>query len=184
MNLAVALTLDVTAAAFVALALAIALKWYRERGRATGMLAASLISLGVVAGLGRLQDSNHPNALLSIISVEAFLASAYFVLLFRNEFIPLSSRARLAANALLGASLLVGLALPTVFQRAPQPVLTALGFEVVGAWAVFIGEPIVRFWLASRSLPAVQKARLRFLSFGFAVLIGVLVVDVLGGAAL
>ncbi|HET7420283.1 MAG TPA: HAMP domain-containing sensor histidine kinase, partial [Candidatus Dormibacteraeota bacterium] len=46
------------------------------------------------------------------------------------------------------------------------------------------GEPIVRFWLASRSLPAVQKARLRFLSFGFAVLIGVLVVDVLGGAAL
>jgi signal transduction histidine kinase len=45
------------------------------------------------------------------------------------------------------------------------------------------GEPIVRFWLASRNLPSVQKARMRALSFGFAVLIAILMVAVLGGSA-
>src|ERR1700716_2489266 len=52
------------------------------------------------------------------------------------------------------------------------------------AWPAWTGEPIVRFWLASRNLPSVQKARMRALSFGFAVLIAILMVDVLGGSAL
>jgi signal transduction histidine kinase len=52
------------------------------------------------------------------------------------------------------------------------------------AWAILTGEPIVRFWLASRDLPSVQKARMRALSFGFAGLIAILVVAVLGGSAL
>src|ERR1700716_4558495 len=51
------------------------------------------------------------------------------------------------------------------------------------AWPAWTGEPIVRFWLASRNLPSVQKARMRALSFGFAVLIAILIVAVLGGAA-
>ena len=184
MSLAVAVTLDITAAAFVALAVAVAYRWYRERGRATGMLACALVSLGIVAALGRFQDAAHPNLILSAVTLTAFLATAYFVLLFRNEFIPLTRRWRLAADVLFAFSLVVGLALSTVFRQAPQPVMTALAFEIVGAWAILIGEPILRFWMASRRLPAVQKARLRFLSLGFAVLIGILVADVLGGGAL
>jgi signal transduction histidine kinase len=46
-----------------------------------------------------------------------------------------------------------------------------------------VGEPIVRFWLASRDMPSVQKARMRALSFGFAGLIAILVFDVFGGSA-
>jgi signal transduction histidine kinase len=62
--------------------------------------------------------------------------------------------------------------------------MTLVGLELIGAWSIFTGEPIVRFWLASRNLPSVQKERMRALSFGFAVLIAILVVDVIGGAAL
>jgi signal transduction histidine kinase len=72
----------------------------------------------------------------------------------------------------------------TVLQKASLPVVTASGFLYVLAWALLIGEPVVRFWLASYSLPAVQKARMRFLSFGFGMLIAILFVDVLGGSAL
>ena len=183
MNLPVTIAQDVTTAGFVGLAAATAFLWYRERGRAQGLLACSLISLGLVSALGRFQDPQHPNTIVSVITILAFLASAYFVLLFRNEFIPLTRRSRLAANILLAGSVVVGVALVTVLQRAPQAVQTALAFEIVAAWAIFIGEPIVRFWLASNSLPAVQQARLRFLSFGFAILIAILIVDVVGGSA-
>jgi signal transduction histidine kinase len=184
LNLPVTIAQDVTAAGFVALALAISYRWYRERGRAQGWLACSLISLGAVAALGRFQDSQHPNMIVSVISVVAFLASAYFVLLFRNAFIPLARKWRLAADILFAVSIVTSTALVTILQHASQPVLTALTFEFVAAWAIFIGEPIVRFWLASNRLPAVQKARLRFLSLGFAVLIAIVTVNVLGGSAL
>ena len=56
--------------------------------------------------------------------------------------------------------------------------------ELIAAWAIFTGEPIVRFWLASNRLPAVQRARMRFLGAGFAILIAILFVAVLGGSAL
>jgi signal transduction histidine kinase len=62
--------------------------------------------------------------------------------------------------------------------------MTAAALVLIGAWAIFVGEPIARFWIASRQLPSVQKARMRALSFGFAVLIVILMVDVLGGSAL
>ena len=182
MTVAVTIARDLTAVAFVALGAAIAYRWYRERGHAQGVLALALISLAAVAALGRFQE--RPAAIVSIASIVLFMLSGYFVLLFRNEFIPLGSASLQAANVLLGVSIVVGVLLVTVLAQAAPPVRTALTVEIVCAWAIFTGEPIVRFWLASNRLPAVQKARLRFLSFGFAVLIAILLVAVLGGSAL
>ncbi|HKW69970.1 MAG TPA: HAMP domain-containing sensor histidine kinase [Candidatus Dormibacteraeota bacterium] len=182
MTVAVTIARDLTAVAFVALGAAIAYRWYRERGHAQGVLALALISLAAVAALGRFQE--RPAAIVSIASIVLFMLSGYFVLLFRNEFIPLGSASLQAANVLLGVSIVVGVLLVTVLAQAAPPVRTALTLEIVCAWAIFTGEPIVRFWLASNRLPAVQKARLRFLSFGFAVLIAILLVAVLGGSAL
>lgn len=142
------------------------------------------MSLALLAAIGRLSDPKHPVLLLSIVSIVAFMASGYFVLLFRDEFIPLSRRARLAADVLLAASIVAGLVYAAELRHAPAVVMTAFAAGLVGAWAVFTGEPIARFWLASNRLPAVQKARLRFLSAGFAVLIAILFVAVLGGSAL
>jgi signal transduction histidine kinase len=175
---------DLTAAGFVVLGAAIAYRWYRERERAQGKLALALIALAAVAAVGRFQDPSRPNAFVSTILIAAFMLSGYFVLLFRNEFIPLGPTFHRAANVLLGVSILAGVLVATVFQHANAVVVNLLALVLVGTWALFTGEPIVRFWLASNSLPSVQKARLRFLSFGFAVLIAILFVDVLGGNAL
>jgi len=184
LTLAATIAQDLTAAAFVALGAAIAYQWYRERGRAQSKLALALISLGVVAAIGRLQGPGRPSAVVTAFTLVLFVASGYFVLLFRDELIPLSRTARRAANVLLVASIAVAVLDAAVFANGDPLVVLALQLELVTAWAVFTGEPIARFWIASAQLPAVQKIRLRFLSFGFGVLILLLFVAVLGGAAL
>jgi signal transduction histidine kinase len=181
--LAERIALNLTALGFVLLGAATALEWYRRRGRAQGMLALSLVSLALVAALGRLQDLVGQSVLLGVITIVAFLASGYFVLLFRDAFLPLTWRARQAATVLFAASCLVGILDITVLSHAGTAVMTAAAIVLIGAWAIFTGEPIARFWLASRNLPSVQKARMRALSFGFAGLIAILVVDVFGGSA-
>jgi signal transduction histidine kinase len=179
--------LDLTALGFVALGAATAWEWYRYRGKAQARLALSLGSLAIVAALGRAQAllgvSGGAGVAISVITIIAFLASGYFVLMFRDTFLPLSPRARQAATVLFGASCVVGVADVTVLSGAGRGVMTVAAAELILAWVVFTLEPIVRFWLASRNLPSVQKARMRALSFGFAGLIAILVFDVFGGDA-
>jgi signal transduction histidine kinase len=182
--LAERLALNLTALGFVLLGLVTSIEWYRHRGRAQGILALSLISLALVAALGRLQDLIGQSKALGLVTILAFMASGYFVLLFRDAFLPLSQRARRAATALFAVSSAIAVVDVTVLAGAGPSVASALAFELILTWAIFTGEPIVRFWLASGGLPSVQKARMRALSFGFAVLIAIVVVDVLGGTAL
>jgi signal transduction histidine kinase len=185
--LAQRLAQDLTALGFVALGAATAWEWYRYRGKAQGRLAISLVCLAVVAALGRIQDfvsvSGVAGVLIGIVTIVAFEASGYYVLMFRDAFLPLSPRARQVARIFFAATLVVGLAAITALAHAGQIAMTAAGFELILAWVVFVGEPIVRFWLASRNMPSVQKARMRALSFGFAGLIAILVFDVFGGSA-
>jgi signal transduction histidine kinase len=148
------------------------------------MLAISLVSLAVVAALGPIQTLTGQSALFGILTVVAFEVSGYFVLRFRDAFLPLSKRSLQGATALLVVTCLIGVAGVTVLANADRAVQSAVGLEIILVWSLFVGEPIVRFWLASRDMPSVQKARMRALSFGFAVLIAILVVDVLGGSAL
>ena len=183
MILAERIALNLTALGFVLLGVATALEWYRHRGRAQGMLTLSLVSLALVAALGRLQDVIGQSTLLAVVTIVAFVASGYFVLLFRDAFMPLEPRARQAATVLFLVACVVGIADVTVLAHAGPVAITAAAAVLIGAWAIFTGEPIARFWLASRNLPSVQKARMRALSFGFAVLIAILVVDVFGGSA-
>jgi signal transduction histidine kinase len=177
---------NLTALGFVLLGAATALEWYRHRGHAQAMLTLSLVSLAIVSALGRLQGGvGAPvSVAIGIVNVVAFMASAYFIALFRDAFLPLSRRSLLGARVLLVAGCAAGIASVTVFAHASTNVMTALAVILIFAWAILTGEPIVRFWLASRTLPSVQKARMRALSFGFAVLIAILVVAVLGGSAL
>ena len=114
MQLAERLTLDLTALGFVLLGAATALEWYRHRGKAEARLALSLVFLAIVAALGRIQAMFGQSAAIAIVTVIAFMASGYFVLLFRDAFVPLSRRARQAATALLAGSCVVGVAAVTV----------------------------------------------------------------------
>ena len=185
MILAERVALNLTALGFVLLGAATALEWYRHRARAQAMLALSLVSLAVVAALGRLQDvlGGAPSTGIGVVIIVAFMASGYFILRFRDAFLPLSRRALRAANVLLVVACVAGIADVTILSHAGPNVMTALAVVLILAWAILTGEPTVRFWLASRNLPSVQKARMRALSFGFAVLIAILMVDVLGGSA-
>ena len=171
---------DLTVVAFVALGAAIAYRWYRVRRRTQGMLALALVSLAIVAALGRIPN---PPLVVSGFTVVLFLTSGFFVLLFRNEFVPLGQTRLTAAVVLLGLGIVLGLADVLWLTNVDPAVATVLGIALVIPWALFVGEPIVRFWLASNQLPAVQKARMRFLSFGFGLLIVVLFVAILGGAS-
>ena len=171
---------DLTALAFVALGLATGLRWYRDRGRAQGMLAAALISLGLVAALGRVPN---PPLALSIVNLVLFMLSGFFVLLFRHEFVPLRRTMLNLAYALLAFAIVVGVVDLVAFANASPFVASVLGILIVTPWAIFVGEPIVRFWIESNRLPAVQKTRMRFLAVGFGLLIGVLFVAVVAGSA-
>jgi signal transduction histidine kinase len=181
------LALDLTALGFVALGAATAWEWYRHRGKAQARLALSLGSLAIVAALVRIQAlfglSVGAGVAIGVVTIIAFVASGYFVLMFRDAFLPLGVPARRAAGVLFGLSCVVGVADVTVLSRVGSVVTDLAAAELILAWVVFTLEPIIRFWLASRNLPSVQKARMRALSFGFAVLILILVVDVFGGDA-
>ena len=172
---------DLTALGFVALGVAMGYRWYRDRGRAQGMLAAALICLAAVAALGRIPN---PPLVLSIVNLFLFMLSGFFVLLFRHEFVPLGRTALYLAYALLALAILVGIVDVLAFRNASAPVAAILGVLIVAPWSIFVGEPIVRFWAQSNSLPAVQKARMRFLSAGFGLLIAVLFIAVIAGAAM
>jgi signal transduction histidine kinase/CheY-like chemotaxis protein len=74
----------------------------------------------------------------------------------------LASGGYLAAQALVAA------------KAAPPGALTIAAVALILIWSATIVEPIARFWLVARDLPAVQAWRLRALSFGFGGLVAVL----------
>jgi len=171
---------DLTALGFVVLGVAMGYRWYRGRGRAQGMLAGALISLAVVAALGRIAN---PPLVLSIVNLVLFMLSGFFILLFRHEFVPLGRTVLYLAYGLLAFAIVVGVIDVVVFGNAPPLVVAILGILIITPWAIFVGEPIARFWMQSNKLPSVQRARMRFLSAGFGLLIAVLFVAVIAGSA-
>src|SRR5215471_15360100 len=171
------------AAAFVLLAVTASVDAVQRRERPRVYLAASLVLFALVPVLGLVQGALATrSAMLTYVTVLAFLASGYGLLLFRGCFIPLSRR----AVALAGGAVLVSVLLVTVFGLPPDSRLPAAWQSLVAdvlilTWVGLVGEPIVRFWLAARDRPPVQRARLRGLSVAFAVLIAILLVGTVAG---
>jgi signal transduction histidine kinase len=177
---------DAVAAAFVLLGLSAAVEAVQHRGRARAHLALALVLFSLVPAIARVQAAlGTPSAVLQYVAVLAFLGSGYCVLLFRTCFIPLQRPLFIAATVVLVAVALVTLAagLPP-FSRLPAPVQGLPADLLILAWVVFVLEPVVRFWLASRGRPPVQRARLRGLSVAFAVLVAILLVGTVAGGRL
>ena len=168
---------DVAALAFVALGVVIAITWMRRRDPSLAFLALAIVLLALVEGLGRLQ-AHLPFTipLLSDFNLLAFMGTAYAVVLYRNALIPLPRRWHAAAIASLAAASV------SIFVIQAFPLSKAVQYAVLIAailvWCVCVGEPLVRFWLVARSLPAVQAWRLRFLSIGFGALVAVLLIAI------
>ncbi len=176
---------DASASGFVFLGVATAFGWLRRRDRSLGFLALAIVCLSLVAILGRIQLIAGPVApYVSSISLVAFLASGYALLRFRGSFLPLRPRWHVAVVASMVAAGAIEIA-ATALQPAGGSAgpLGTLGLvAVLATWSAAVGEPTVRFWLASRGLPAVQRWRLRALSLGLAALVAVIVVTVLASS--
>ena len=164
---------DAVAVAFVALGVLVAISWLRRRDRSMGFLALAIILLAAVSGLGRLQ-AHLPFTipLLGQINLLGFAGSGYALLLYRNSLIPLPRRWHAVAIGSLAAASIILTAAQAM--SASKSTLTIVSVVWVLIWCACVGEPIVRFWLVARNLPAVQAWRLRSLSLGFGGLVAVL----------
>jgi signal transduction histidine kinase len=171
---------------FVALGLLTLRDWLRHRSRRRGLLALAIGLIAVTSVLGQLDtfSGSRFTTVLSPLTLVIFMASAIALLLFRGTFLPLSPVAIWIAVAASAASVVF---LEVV--RTPPPGVHPTGLQslavigVVVVWCLVVGEPIVRFWLASNGRPAVQKGRLRVLSGGYAGIVFVLLVAGFAGTA-
>jgi signal transduction histidine kinase len=169
-----------TAIAFGLLAVRTTASWIRHRDRRHGYLAIALGSLALTVMVGPvLAGSGRGSQVLTDMVLVLFLLSGYALVRFRDSFVPLTTRTRrLVAPAIVVIAALGLLAqLPAAPQQTHSPLQTFVLAAVLVTWTLCILEPIIRFWIAARGRHAVEAARLRALSLGYA---GILFVVMLG----
>jgi signal transduction histidine kinase len=169
--------------AFIALGVLTVRDWLSGRDRRRGYLALALGLLGLTSLIGRLQELvGYSSEILTVLSLLAFLGSAYALLMFRHSFIPLSRATRVAAALVLvaagGLDLIVSPPVnPAVTPTQTQAVVT---LALILAWTACVIEPSARFWMAARHLPGVQRRRLQAISLGY---FGIVLVLIVAGGA-
>jgi len=177
---------NVDALAFVLLGVAVGIGWARRRDRSLGFLALAIILLSSVSLLGRLPTLLHfTPPLMSEISLIAFVGCGYALLRYRSSLIPLPYRwhaVAVVAVAAAGASFVAARYLAAA-KAIPAGAEAAAAIALIVVWSAIVIEPIVRFWLVARGLPAVQAWRLRSLSLGFAGIVAILLIAVGAGTA-
>ncbi|HKV29615.1 MAG TPA: HAMP domain-containing sensor histidine kinase, partial [Candidatus Dormibacteraeota bacterium] len=161
--------------------------WLRLRERSRGYLALALATLGLTSAVGLLNTLTgyRLGAPVGDLALILFMASGYALLLFRDTFIPLSRRLRIGALVVAVAATAFALAvgIPSDVHRRPTTLQSMATIGVVVVWSACVVEPIVRFWIASRRRPAVQRARLRAIAGGYGAIVLILLVAGFGGAA-
>ena len=165
--------------AFLGLGILAARDWLRQRDWRHGYLALALGMLGITALVGivtqALGFTTQPPPAAGFLEVAAFQASGWALLMFRHTFIPLPRWARVLAPVALALAAVVVEAIPILLGTSQPALLEAGILFLVVSWSLCVGEPAVRFWIAARRLPTVQRRRLRAVSYAYAGLIPVLV---------
>jgi len=177
-----------SAAGLISLGIITIVQWAHHRpDRQRGYLALAVGLLGGVSIIGRvgaLWGVGGPP--YQFVTVAMFMFCGYALFLFRGTLVPLSRRARTTVLGLVVTTVVLTLVtpLPTgakgVTARA-TPLQTAVTLLLIVVWCGCVGEPVVRLWLVSRRLSAVQRGRLRALVAGYGSIVVVLVFAVLAG---
>ena len=171
--------------AFAALAIRTALSWVREPDRRHAFLALGLLALALDIIISpELYIPGVAGRVATSVGIVLFLLSGYGLLMFRDSFVPFKPRTR---NLITAVIVFVGAAgIAVQLPGDPQTVHSSLqGLElvaIVGVWAYCMFDPIVTFWLAARGRPAVEMARLRSLSAGYAGVLAVFLFGTVAGA--
>jgi signal transduction histidine kinase len=174
-------------AAFVLLTLAAVADWLRHRDRrhaylalAFGALMTLVLISAALGGTGSLAQ------FLTDVELVVFLLSGYALLMFRDSFISLGRVKRRAVTIGIVVVAVSGVAaqLSADPQKQSSPFQAAVTVVVLLTWALCVLEPTLRMWRASLGRPAVERARLRAVSLGYAALVAeVLVVSLAGSTA-
>ena len=158
---------NLDALAFLVLGVVVGVAWLRHRDPSTGWLALAIVLLSAVTLIGRIPALlGFTPPLMSQVSLVAFVGSGYALLRYRGSLIPLSRVWHAAAAIVLAGT--VAAAFVATGLGASKTVQLWIAVLLIAAWAAAVIEPIARFWLVARGLPAVQAWRLRSLSIGFA----------------
>jgi len=171
--------------AFALLAIRTVMSWVRQPDWRHGNLALALGSLAILILVSPLLGGTGATAqLLTDLALVMFLISGYGLLMFRDSFVPFRPRTNLLITAGIVAIGLLGivLELPANPEAQHSALQSLVLVAVLGVWAFCILEPIVTFWIAAHGRPAVEKARLRAISIGYAGLLLVVVVGTIAGA--
>ncbi|HET9411011.1 MAG TPA: response regulator [Candidatus Dormibacteraeota bacterium] len=172
---------NLASVAFFLLGVGTAVSWARRRDPSLGFLALAIVLLSTVSVLGRIQSLlGITSAALTALNLLAFVGSSYALLRFRAAVIPLPTRWHAAAVAAMllvlgayGVSQALGAAHVISARDASLP-----AFAILVVWAATVIEPVIRFWVVARGLPAVQAWRLRSLSLGFAGIVAILAIAI------
>jgi PAS domain S-box-containing protein len=169
------------AGAFVLLGLLTVGHSLRHGGGARRYLALSVGLLGAVAVVSQVEEvTSGKYVIFTDLAVTLFLLSGWSFLLFRHEVVPLPRWVLFGSGAaVLGADILmVALSLPsgTGLAVTTLQLVATIVFGLV--WLGCVGEPVLRLYRLSFGVPAVQRARLRALTLGYAVIVLVLVLSV------
>jgi signal transduction histidine kinase len=170
--------------AFVLLSVAMLADWLSHRERRRGYLAVAFGSLTLLVLIApSLSDSGPYGRLLIDLAILLFLLSGWALLMFRDSFIPLgtSTRRFVAVVIVLVAAFAIFVQLPTDAQAPHGALQTVALAAILIVWGMCVVEPIITLWLASRGRPAVEGARMRSLSLGYAGLVAVIMFGTLGG---
>jgi len=173
------------AIAFAVLAIRTIVSWLRQPDRRHGNLAMAMSALAVMMLLAPLLGAAGPAAqVVTDMAAVVFLISGYGLLAFRDSFVPFRpTTMRAITFAIVAVGVLdIALQLPASPDSPHSPVQTLALAATVGLWSFCILEPIVTFWVASLGRPAVEKARLRALSIGYAALLLVIITGTLAGS--
>ena len=171
--------------AFALLAIRTILSWVRNPDRRHGHLAVAIGSLSVLILISTAFGSpGILGQLATDLGVVLFLASGYGLLMFRDSFVPFRpGTTRLITAGIVTVGLLAILVgLPANTESPHTTLQTLVVVAIIGVWAYCILEPIVTFWQASRARPAVEKARLRSISIGYAGLLFVIIFGTVAGS--
>jgi len=171
--------------AFVLLSVAMLADWLTHRERRRGYLALAFGSLTLLVLIApSLSDAGPYGRPLIDLAILLFLLSGWALLMFRDSFIPLGARTRrfVAVVIVLVAAFAIVVELPTDTQAPHGALQTVALAAILITWGICVVEPIVTLWLASRGRPAVEGARMRSLSLGYAGLVAVIMFGALGGS--
>jgi signal transduction histidine kinase len=171
--------------AFAALAIRTVWSWARQPDRRHAYLALGIGSLCLDILISpELYGAGLFGHIATDASLILFLLSGYGLLMFRDTFVPFRPRTRSLITGVIAAVGLLGILiqLPGNPEALHSPLQTLELVAVLGIWTYCIFDPLVTFWLAARGRPAIEMARLRAISIGYAALVFVIVFGTIGGA--